>query len=435
MILMIVLGSFTTSCDSLFPLFNRYAIDNYVGRQTLDGLTVFILLYLALLILQTLATYISTKRCGKIEVSVNRDLRNNAFTHLQSLSLSYFNRNSIGSVHSRVMSDTSKIGETVAWRLMDIVWSSAYLVSVLVNMALISPPLFAVIAVMIVLAGIMTALFQRKLIAVNRLIRKQNSVLTGHMNEMITGIRAIKSMAVEEKTEKRYLDETEKMRSLSVRSGHISAMFGAAISTVGSLVLAVVLWQGGRLTLQGAMQIGTLSVFMSYAVGMLWPIQSLVTTLTQLATIRVNWERINIFMQVMGILMPFLIWVLSNWALTTLFDGKGNLKNVYIASCYAIAPYPIVMIPNTFLSNILAADESTFYVFFYYLSLAWCVILMVVGMSQIHEYKMGKNLLCILFSIVGMAVIIFILLLFFSLISDGIAYFYSLYKEIIFRLY
>ena len=156
---------------------------------------------------------------------------------------------------------------------------------------------------------------------------------------------------------------------------------------------------------------------------------------TNFQFIRVNWERINIFMQVMGILMPFLIWVLSNWALTTLFDGKGNLRNVYIASCYAIAPYPIVMIPNTIFSNILAADESTFYVFFYYLSLAWCVILMVVGMSQIHEYKMGKNLICILFSIVGMAVIIFILLLFFSLISDGIAYFYSLYKEIIFRLY
>jgi len=156
---------------------------------------------------------------------------------------------------------------------------------------------------------------------------------------------------------------------------------------------------------------------------------------TNFQFIRVHWERVNIFMQVMGILMPFLIWVLSNWALTTLFDGKGNLKNVYIASCYAIAPYPLIMIPNTIFSNILAADESTFYVFFYYFSLVWCVVLMVVGMSQIHEYKMGKNLLCILFSIVGMAVIIFILLLFFSLISDGIAYFYSLYKEIIFRVY
>ncbi|MBQ5310939.1 MAG: ABC transporter ATP-binding protein, partial [Oscillospiraceae bacterium] len=157
--------------------------------------------------------------------------------------------------------------------------------------AVISLPLFGVIAVMIVLASVMTALFQRKLIAVNSRIRKQNSVLTGHMNEMITGIRAIKSMAIEEKTEKAYRTETGKMQKLSVRSGHISAMFGAAISMVGALVLAVVLWQGGSLTMAGVMQIGTLSVFMSYAVGMLWPIQNMVTTLTQIVTISVNWER------------------------------------------------------------------------------------------------------------------------------------------------
>lgn len=291
LIVMVIMGFFCSACDSIFPLFNRYAIDNYVGRKTLDTLGIFIALYVCLLILQTIAAYVSTRLCGKVEVSVNRDLRNSAFTHLQSLSLSYFNRNSIGSIHSRVMSDTSKIGETVAWRLMDIVWSGAYLISVLVNMALISPKLFAIIAVMILGASVMTAVFQTKLIAVNRLIRKQNSVLTGHMNEMITGIRAVKSMAIEEKTEKAYLDETTKMQKLSVKSGHISAMFGAAISMIGALVLSIVLWQGGKATLSGIMQIGTLSVFMSYAVGMLWPIQNIVTTLTQLATIGVNWER------------------------------------------------------------------------------------------------------------------------------------------------
>ncbi len=291
LVVMIILGSFTTVCDSLFPLFNRYAIDNFIGRRTLGKLAVFILLYVGLLVLQTMATFISTKICGKVEVSVNRDLRNSAFTHLQRLSLSYFNRNSIGSIHSRVMSDTSKIGETVAWRLMDIVWSGAYLISVLVSMAVISPPLFAIIAVMIVMASVMTYFFQKKLIGINRLIRKQNSVLTGDMNEMITGIRAVKSMAIEEKTEKAYSEDTEKMRKLSVRSGHISAVFSACISMIGALVLSVVLWQGGKLTAEGAMQIGTLSVFMSYAVGILWPIQNLVTTLTQIATIGVNWER------------------------------------------------------------------------------------------------------------------------------------------------
>ena len=95
-IVMIILGAVTTTCDALFPLFNRYAIDNFIGKHTLDMLTVFILQYVGLLLIQTAATLISTRICGRIEVSINRDLRNSAFTHLQCLSLSYFNRNSIG---------------------------------------------------------------------------------------------------------------------------------------------------------------------------------------------------------------------------------------------------------------------------------------------------------------------------------------------------
>ena len=228
-------------------------------------------------------TYISTKLCGKIEVSVNRDLRNGAFTHLQSLSLSYFNRNSIGSIHSRVMSDTSKIGETVAWRLMDIVWSGAYLDERAckygdnITAAVCDNTRYDTAC-----GDHDRSFFQEKLIVVNRLIRKQNSVLTGDMNEMITGIRAVKSMASRKRRKRTIAADTEEMRRLSVRSGHISAMFGAAISMVGALVLSVVLWRGGRLTTEGGMMIGSLSVFMSYAVGMLWPIQNIVTTLTQL---------------------------------------------------------------------------------------------------------------------------------------------------------
>ncbi|MCR5121039.1 MAG: ABC transporter ATP-binding protein/permease [Ruminococcus sp.] len=290
-IVMIAGGCITSACDSIFPLFNSYAIDNYIAKKTLSTLHIFIALYVGLLIFQVIATYVSTKLAGKVEVSVNRDLRDGAFTRLQSLSLSYFNSNSIGSIHSRVMSDTSKIGETVAWRLMDIVWSGAYLISVLINMAIVSPPLFVIILIMILFAALMTFFFQEKLIVINRRIRKQNSVLTGDMNEMITGLRAVKSMAIEGKTEKNYAADTEEMRRLSVRSGHYSAMFGAAISMVGALVLSVVLWRGGRLTTEGSMMIGSLSVFMSYAVGMLWPIQNIVTTLTQIVTIKANWER------------------------------------------------------------------------------------------------------------------------------------------------
>lgn len=150
---------------------------------------------------------------------------------------------------------------------------------------------------------------------------------------------------------------------------------------------------------------------------------------------RINYEEVNIFMEILGIMVPFLIWVVSNWALTTLFDGKGTLKQVYMASAYAITPYPLIQLPLIILSNFITYDEGTFYWFFYYLSLGWCVLLIVFAMMMIHDYSLGKTILSTIFSVFGMAVIIFILLLFFSLIGDGISYFYSLYKEIAFRLY
>ena len=298
MIIMIVAGFICSACDSVFPLFNRYALDHYVADKTLDTLKMFIFLYVLLLVIQVAGSYISAILCGMIEVSVNRDLRNRSFRHIQKLSLSYFNSNSVGSIHSRIMSDTSKIGETVAWRLMDIVWSGAYLVSILFNMLVISPSLFLAVFLLIIAAAVISMVFQGKLIKINRLIREQNSVITGDLNEMVTGVRTIKTMTIEKKMEKKFFEDTEKMRSVSVRSGRLSALFSSTVSFVSTLALSVVLWKGGRLTIENAMLIGNLSVFMSYALGMLGPVQSIVNTLSQFIAIRANWERYIKLMEV-----------------------------------------------------------------------------------------------------------------------------------------
>ncbi len=151
--------------------------------------------------------------------------------------------------------------------------------------------------------------------------------------------------------------------------------------------------------------------------------------------IKVNLERANFLIEMLGILLPFIIFVVTNWALTTLFDGKGTLKDVWIASAYAMTPYPLIVIPNTIFSNFLAEEEDTFNYFFHDFSIVWSALLFISAVMMVHAYSIGKTMLCILFTILGMAVVIFLLLLFFSLISDAGAFFYSLYKEVIFRLY
>ncbi len=148
----------------------------------------------------------------------------------------------------------------------------------------------------------------------------------------------------------------------------------------------------------------------------------------------VYWEGINIFMYLASILFPLALWVVGNWALTTLFDGKGRLGQVYMATCYALTPYPLMQFPLMLLSNVVTVDERQFYTVLSGISLVWAALLIVAAMMQIHEFSPGKNVLFTIASLFAMLVMVFILLLFFSMISQGISYFISLGREILFRL-
>ena len=148
----------------------------------------------------------------------------------------------------------------------------------------------------------------------------------------------------------------------------------------------------------------------------------------------VYWEDLNIFLYLASVLFPLALWVIGNWALTTLFDGKGRLGQVYMATCYALAPYPLVQFPLMIFSNFVTVDEAEFYSVLSMLSLMYAAILIVVAMGQIHEYSAGKNLLFTVATLFAMLVMIFILMIFFSMISQGVAYFISLGKELLFRL-
>ena len=149
---------------------------------------------------------------------------------------------------------------------------------------------------------------------------------------------------------------------------------------------------------------------------------------------RVYWEDLNVFLYIASVLFPLCLWVVGNWGLTTLFDGKGRLGQVYMATCYALTPYPLIQFPLMIFSNFVTVDEAEFYSMVSAISLFWAAVLIVAAMGQIHEYSAGKNILFTVASLFAMLVMIFILMIFFSMISQGVSYFISLGKEFLFRL-
>ncbi len=290
---MILLGGVSSAIDAAYPLFNRYALDHFVGERTLRGIQWFVALYLILLFGQGIINYVSSVSCGKVEMMLDRDLRNDAFSHLQTLSFAYYNANSVGYIHARVMSDSGLIGEAVSWRMMNLVWNGFYVAGVFVVMLIINLRLALIIFLLVPVAVLLMTWFQRKLLYYNRKIREINSKITGNYNEGITGARTIKVLGVEEKMIGDFTKETQNMRRTSIREAHFSALFISTVAMMSALTLSLVLWQGGRLTMEGLMMIGTLSVFMSYALELLEPIQSIIETLSAFIAIEANIERVT----------------------------------------------------------------------------------------------------------------------------------------------
>lgn len=286
--LMIFCGLAGSVIDIAVPLFQRFALDRFIGGEDLSSLPGFIAAYLLAILLSAAANYIATVRATEVEVGMHRDMRDAAFAHLQTLSFSYFNQNSVGYIHARVISDTSRIGTLVSWTLMDCVWHVTYLIGAIVVMFSINAALALPITLILPLITVLFSLFQSKLIRVNREVREINSRITGSFNEGITGAKTIKSLVIEDTMQNGFAAETELIRHKTVKAAHLRGLFAATMNFASSLALAIVLWRGGYIA---AGQVGTFSMFMSYAQGMMEPVRWIVDAISDLITTQVNIER------------------------------------------------------------------------------------------------------------------------------------------------
>ncbi len=294
---MITLGFAGGLVDIILPLFQEYAIDHFIAKQTLDTMSTFIWVYLGVLAFQVIANGISAYQACQIEMYVGRDMKRESFNHLQTLAFSYFNQNSVGYIHARVMSDTNRIGALVSWSLMNGVWYISYIIGAIFVMLKTNAKLAFWVLLIVPVIAVVAQMFQMKLVTLNHKIREVNSQITSNFNEGITGAKTTKTLVIEKKMEDNFDRTTEEMELRSVHATHYRALFASMISFASSAALALVLWQGGRITMEGIMEIGTLSVFMSYALGMMEPIQWIVRSISDLITVQVNVERFSTLME------------------------------------------------------------------------------------------------------------------------------------------
>ena len=142
----------------------------------------------------------------------------------------------------------------------------------------------------------------------------------------------------------------------------------------------------------------------------------------------------TIVSQAISVIVPLMLWVTANWCLTTLFDGEGSFKDIFIACSYSLLPLILLVIPATIYSNFATVAELDIVSFIGTIAFIWTGMLIFCGMMVTHDYSLGKNFITSLGTIVGMAFIMFIGILFTTLLGKIISFVSNIIIEINYRL-
>ena len=142
----------------------------------------------------------------------------------------------------------------------------------------------------------------------------------------------------------------------------------------------------------------------------------------------------SVWAQVFGVLVPLFLFVLANWCLTTLFEGEGSFKDIFVAAGYCLLPIPLLVIPTTIYSNFCISTETDIIGFISTFAFIWLGLLLFFGTMVTHDYSMGKNIITVIGTVVGMVFIMFLAVLFTTLVGKIVGLVTNIVDEIQYRL-
>lgn len=287
-LVMLVVGA----TDALFPLLNGIAVDNVVRSGRLDGLPWLAGGYLALAIAQGGLVWLLIALAGRIETGLMYRFRQESFEHLQHLHPGYFDTTPVGWLMSRLTSDIQRLGETVAWGLVDIVWGLAMMLGIAVAMLLLNPGLALIVLLVVPPLAVASWYFQKRILGAHREVRRLNSEISAAFSEGIAGAMTSKTLVREAENEREFGHLAGSMRRAAVRAAIFSALYMPVVLLLGSVGTSLALVSGGARLQTGALSIGVIVAFVGYTVQFFEPVREVARVLTELQSAQSAAERI-----------------------------------------------------------------------------------------------------------------------------------------------
>ncbi|WP_409229029.1 ABC transporter ATP-binding protein [Gudongella sp. SC589] len=287
-VLMVLLGIM----DATFPLLSKYAIDEFVRRGSLDGLPLFIGMYLSAVLALSLLILVFIKIAGRLETTIAHDIRRLGFIQLQELPLSYYDNKAVGWLLARMTSDITRLSETISWGIVDLAWGLAIMTGISIYMIILNPFLAMITLSVVPLLAVLSIVFQKKILSAQRKIRKINSQITGAFNEDIQGAKTTKTLVREEKNLEEFSNLTGSMRAQSIRAAILSSVYLPLVIGLGSVGTALAFSFGSGYIMEGIITYGTLVAFISYTAQFFEPIRQMAVIFAEFQSAQASAERV-----------------------------------------------------------------------------------------------------------------------------------------------
>ncbi len=297
---MIILGMMmvvTAGVDSLLPLFSKYAIDNFIMPRQYKGLVGFAVIYASIIIFQAAHVWGLIAIAGKIETGINNNLRKNCFNRLQELSFNFYDRTPVGWIVARLVSDISRLGDVVAWGIVDLIWGVTLIIGISVIIFILNWKLALLVMTVLPLLVLASGRFHITILRNSRKVRRLNSQITNSFGECIHGAKTTKTLVREEMNLREFQELNTDMFRYSVKASVTSALFMPTVLIISAIGTGLVIWAGGSAVILKAISYGTLVAFISYTLQFFDPISHVAGIFAELQNAQAAAERIFSLLQ------------------------------------------------------------------------------------------------------------------------------------------
>ncbi len=291
--MLILFNVFIAGTDVLFPLLNRSAINDFAINKGQDAsLTTFCIIYICAIIFKSFSFFNFFKYAGHVESEFGKNLRKKCFDRVQQLSFPYFDRTANGWIMARISSDCTRIADTLAWSFVDLFWGIFLIIELTIVMLVIDWKMALAVLVIVPILFFISLYFQKKILKAQRETRKANSLVTAGFSESINGAKTTKTLGVEKKNFDDFSEKTHSFKLYSLKAIFLNSIFQPIVFLLASLVIAMLMTIGGHEVLLGAIEFGTLSLFINYADLFFEPLKQIARIMSELQVAQANGERI-----------------------------------------------------------------------------------------------------------------------------------------------